>query len=266
MTLDFISLTIIVAIAAIAPLITRIIPKRAVPEIVILLFAGAFLGSNAAGLIQVDEAIQLISDLGLAFLFLFAGFEISPANLTNKQGRRGFLTWVVSFGVAYGVMMGLSLVAKVSFDVLAVTIALVTTALGTILPILQERQLMGTPVGNAVLSYGTWGELCPVVAMALLLTTRATWLTMIILLVFVLIAVVVALLGTRVRMAGGKIYEWFTESAQTTSQSFVRLTVLLLVLLVAISAIFDLDIVLGAFAAGFVLRAILPEGNDVLEE
>lgn len=266
MTIDFISLTVIVAIAAFAPIITRLIPKRAIPEIVILLFAGAFLGPYMAGFIQVDDAIKLISDLGLAFLFLFAGFEISPTNLTNKQGRRGFITWVVSFGIAYAAMTVLSLVVHLSFDVLAVTIALVTTALGTILPILQERHLMGTPVGDAVLSYGTWGELCPVIAMALLLTTRATWLTVVILIAFVLIAVVVALLGTRMRSAGGKLYDWFTESAQTTSQSFVRLTVLLLVLLTAVSAIFDLDIVLGAFAAGFVLRAILPEGNDLLEE
>lgn len=266
MTIDFISLTIIVAIAAIAPIITRLIPKQLIPEIVILLFAGAFLGPHMAGFIQVDDAIKLISDLGLAFLFLFAGFEISPTNLTNKQGRRGFLTWVISFGIAYGVMVVLSLITKSSFDIFATTIALVTTALGTILPILQERHLMGTPVGDAVLSYGTWGELCPVIAMALLLTTRATWLTIIILFAFVLIAVIVALLGSRLRSAGGKLYDWFTESAQTTSQSFVRLTVLLLVLLTAVSAVFDLDIVLGAFAAGFVLRAILPEGNDILEE
>ena len=29
---------------------------------------------------------------------------------------------------------------------------------------------------------------------------------------------------------------------------------------------FDLDIVLGAFAAGFVLRYVIPEGNDSLEK
>ena len=43
------------------------------------------------------------------------------------------------------------------------------------------------------------------------------------------------------------------------------MTVLILVTLVAFSAVFDLDIVLGAFAAGFVLRYIIPEGNRTLE-
>lgn len=45
----------------------------------------------------------------------------------------------------------------------------------------------------------------------------------------------------------------------------MRLTVLILVTLVAFSAVFDLDIVLGSFAAGFVLRYIIPEGNHTLE-
>lgn len=46
----------------------------------------------------------------------------------------------------------------------------------------------------------------------------------------------------------------------------MRVTVLLLVGLVTLSAVFDLDIVLGAFAAGFVLRYVIPEGNDSLEK
>ena len=36
---------------------------------------------------------------------------------------------------------------------------------------------MGTRVGESILAYGTWGELCPVLAMALLLSTRAEWQT-----------------------------------------------------------------------------------------
>ncbi len=45
----------------------------------------------------------------------------------------------------------------------------------------------------------------------------------------------------------------------------MRVTVLLLVALVTLSALFNLDAVLGAFAAGFVLRYVIPEGNHSLE-
>ena len=51
---------------------------------------------------------------------------------------------------------------------------------------------MGTQAGESVLAYGTWGELGPVLAMALLLSTRAEWKTVLILLAFVALCVVVA--------------------------------------------------------------------------
>ena len=32
------------------------------------------------------------------------------------------------------------------------------------MPSSKERDLEGTPVGGGILSFGTWGELCPVLA------------------------------------------------------------------------------------------------------
>jgi Kef-type K+ transport system membrane component KefB len=55
------------------------------------------------------------------------------------------------------------------------------------------------------------------------------------------------------------------RGADTSGQTQVRLVVLLLVTLGAAATVFDLDLVLGAFAAGFVLRALLPEGHASLE-
>lgn len=45
----------------------------------------------------------------------------------------------------------------------------------------------------------------------------------------------------------------------------MRLVVLLLVTLTVAAAAFELDAVLGAFAAGFVLRQLVPEGHESLE-
>ena len=265
MVADLVTLAIITLIAAIAPLVARIIPGRFIPETVFLLAAGAVLGPSLLGVIQVSETVDFLSELGLGFLFLLAGYEINPSNLTGSQGKRGLATWLISFGLAF-IAVRLSPDFSIShIDGLAVAIALVTTALGTLLPILKERDLLNTPIGNSVLSYGTWGELCPVLAIAILLSTRQTWQTMLILALFVAIAVLVALFYSNTKKYGGKLYALFESGAQTTSQTFVRFTVCLLVALVALSAIFDLDIVLGAFAAGFILRYIIPEGNHTLE-
>ena len=82
MPTDFISLFTACLIAACAPIIARIIPRGLVPETVILLLAGALLGPHMAGLIELTDSMNMISELGLAFLFLLAGYEI------DRKARR----------------------------------------------------------------------------------------------------------------------------------------------------------------------------------
>ena len=264
METELISLAVIALLACITPLLARAIPHKLIPETVFLLFAGVICGPHLLGWIQVGDAISLLSDLGLGFLFLLAGYEIDPKNLSNYQGKRGFVTWIFTFAIAVLAVWAWPEFSLDGIDGLAVVIALTTTALGTLLPILKERNLMDTPIGNAVLSYGTWGELCPVIAMALLLSTRTTIQSMIILVMFALIAVAVAFLSSRLKN-WDRISTAVQEGAETTQQTVVRATVLLMVTLTALSAVFNLDIVLGAFAAGFILRYIIPQGSKSLE-
>ncbi len=265
METNFVSLLVIALIAALAPLVARLIPKGMVPEAVILLIAGALLGPHMAGCIELSEPIQMLSELGLAFLFLLAGYEINPKSLNGSQGKRGLLTWAVSFAAAFAVCAASDVFGDNHIELITMAIALTTTALGTLMPILKERELVGTPVGEAVLSYGTWGELAPVLMMALLLGTRAKWQTMLILALFVLVCVLAALLPAKAKNAGHAAYHFLISKRNGSSQTVVRVTILLLIGLVTMSAVFDLDIVLGAFAAGFVLRYVIPKGSKELE-
>lgn len=264
MTVDLVSLTIIALVAAVCPLVANLVPRQLIPETVLLLLAGALLGPHGANVVLLTDAVTLLSDLGLAFLFLLAGYEINPKSLMGTQGKRGLVTWIISFALAY-LVLSTAFSFPEHLELVALAIALTTTALGALLPILKERGLVGTRLGDLVLSYGTWGELCPVLAMALLLSTRAEWKTMVILLIFAVLCIVVAAIPARSKRAGTKLYHFLTERAESTSQTMMRLSVLMLMVLVAFSALFDLDIVLGAFAAGFILRYVIPEGNRSLE-
>lgn len=100
MVTDLVSLAIIALIAFACPILCRLIPNKAVPETVLLLAAGALCGPHVLNIVQVTDAMALLSDLGLAFLFLLAGYEISPKNLTGAEGKRGAATWAVTFAVA----------------------------------------------------------------------------------------------------------------------------------------------------------------------
>ena len=256
---DFVSLFVIALVALVCPVAARLVPGKLVPETVFLLIGGMVLGPHLVGVIHLTEPVSLISELGLAFLFLLAGYEIDPASLTGRQGKRGLGAWFVSIALAFVVVRVWPDFSISHIDGLAMAIALTTTALGTLLPILKERGLTGTPVGNAILSYGTWGELCPVLAMAILLSARSTWQTMVILALFVAVAVLAAVIPSRMHRAGSRLFAFAAKTRHTNSQTLMRAVVVLL------SAVFNLDIVLGAFAAGFVLRYIVPEGDHELE-
>lgn len=265
MTADLISIAIVALIAALTPILANLIPGKAIPETVFLLIAGAILGPYALNIIQVSASVELLSDLGLGFLFLLAGYEINPKNITGSQGKRGFFTWLISLGLAFLVILFIPGIQGNEIEGVAIAIAMTTTALGTLLPILKERGLMNTRVGESILAYGTYGELGPVIAMALLLSTRAEWKTILILLGFVAIAVLAAVFSSRARKAGSKLIEFLSNNTNTTAQTALRFTFLLMAGLVALSALFDLDIVLGAFASGFVLRYVIPQGDSDLE-
>lgn len=265
MVVDFISLAVIVVVAALCPIVASLIPNKLIPESVFLLIAGAVLGPNLLGVIQTTDVVNFLSELGLAYLFLLAGMEINPKNLVGHEGKRGIGAWGISLAFGFVVVFLLPWFDPAQLDGIAVAIAMTTTAFGTLVPIMKERGLTGTPVGSSIMAYGTWGELAPIVAIALLLSTRSSWQTLLILGAFALIAVVMAFIPKKAKTAGSKIAHFVKTRSNTTYQTMVRFTMLILVLLLAISEIFHLDIVLGAFAAGFVMGAIIPEGDEELE-
>ncbi len=265
METEFLSLFFITIGAFICPVIASIIPNKLIPETVFLLVVGMLIGPNVFDIAQTSGAIDLLSDLGLGFLFLLAGYEIEPKELSGKGGKAGFITWIVTFVIALAIAIPVSLQKQNLMGGFAIAIILTTTAFGTIVPILKDKGLTDTPLGKAVVEYGVWGELCPIIAIALILTTRATWVTMLLLAIFVVVAVGAALFARHLGRKGTKVENLIQANSETNAQMSLRFVVMLLVGLVALSAVFNLDIVLGAFAAGFVLRVIIPQGDMRLE-
>lgn len=130
----FVSLAIIALVAFASPFIASAIPGKPVPETVFLLVLGAVLGPHMLGVIHVDAEVSLVSELGLAFLFLLAGFEIDPKSITGVEGRYGLATWVVTFGIAWLAVRFTPWFSVSHFDGIAVTLALTSTALGSSCP------------------------------------------------------------------------------------------------------------------------------------
>lgn len=141
---------------------------------------------------------------------------------------------------------------------IAVGVALSSTALGTLLPMLKSHGAAGTPVGNAVLVHGAVGELLPIFAISLLLSSRSPGMAIVVLLAFMVVAVITALIPHRLFAHVPGLRQIMAAEANTTGQTVLRLAMFLLATLIMCTALFDLDAVLGAFAAGLILRTLTP--------
>ena len=247
----------IMAAAVMAPLISWATGKR-VPAVVLLIGAGILVGPHWLGLASTEGGVGLLKQLGLGMLFLLAGYEINPAMIRSREGRTSATTWLVCMGLSFAGACVLLQPHNTSTAVV-LAIAFTSTAVGTLMPIMKQQQVLHTPVGRSLLVHGAIGEIFPIFAMALLLSARSTWVTAIVLAAFFVIALVVAAIPRTVRFLLPWTARAMVLNAGATNQTVMRLVLWMLGVLMAVAAVFELDVVLGAFAAGFMLRRLVPE-------
>ena len=265
---SIVSLFIIAAAAAISPLLSSLTRKR-VPDVVWLLILGVAVGPNALGFASLTEPISVFREVGMGMLFLIAGTEIDVQEVHGSAGKRSLATWLTCFGIGLAVSwvaVAASGTTGVGYSTyIALAIALTSTALGTLLPILMEAGVMGTTIGKAVLVHGAIGELAPIVAMSLLLSARSPWLSFGVLMFFVLATIVAVAIPTRFVLSHPEIGRTILHGAQTSQKTLMRVVIVILTGLMALSAVLDLDMVLGAFAAGIIVRALAPGNFTMIE-
>jgi Kef-type K+ transport system membrane component KefB len=244
-----------IALAAVLGPVLALATGRKVPDVVWLLVFGTIIGPHALGLATETEAVHFLRELGLGFLFLLAGFEVNTTDMRGRQGRHAALTWGLCALLGFGA--GMLLLEGDVHVAIVLAIASTSTALGTLLPILKDSGAMGTPLGRAAMVHGAYGELLPIVAMSLLLSTRGTWQAAAVLVLFSVAAVAVVVVPGRFFSRLPLLRRAFADASNTTMQTTLRVTVLVLVTLMLLTAVLELDVALGAFAAGLLLNAAL---------
>ena len=245
------TLLAVTLVAALAPIIVAALPGPKIPQVVILILAGILIGPQGLGLGDTTS-VQLLANIGLGFLFLLAGYELDPRQFRERSGRLAMVGWAVSALLAVaavGILAHLHLVR----DFVPIGLALTTTALGTLLPILHDNEMLQGRFGRYILAAGAVGELFPIVAISLFLTRRNQFVALGSLLA---VGAAALLLTTAPRIIGKRRLDVLVQQGQrATAQSTLRWSIVLLVLLLVAAEKFGDDVVLGAMLAGMVLRS-----------
>jgi Kef-type K+ transport system membrane component KefB len=250
---DLVSLLVIAAVAALAPILADMSGAARLPVVVIEIAFGILIGPQLLGFAEPDDLIGFFSQLGLAFLFFMAGLEIDMRIIRGRPGRLAGIGWVASLalGLAFALVLQ---VEGVVLSTLLVGIALATTALGTLVPVLRDAGVLGTPFGDATLAVGAAGELGPILVMSLVLTSDSGVVATILLLTFTAVALGAAWAATHVRPS--RIVRVVERTMHASGQLAVRLTVVLIIGLVVLAVELGQDLVLGGFAAGLVVGLV----------
>jgi len=243
-------LVAVALVAALTPLLVSLLPGPKIPQVVVFLLGGILIGPHVLGLAETEN-IQLLSDVGLGFLFLLAGYELDPMLLRQRPGRLAITGWLMSAVISVGVTALLYSVGYIK-DYVPVGLALTTTALGTLLPILRDNGMLGGQFGRQVFAAGAVGELFPILIIAVFLTKRGHFIALASVVLVGVLAIVLSLVPWLARSAAVK--RILQEGQDATAQVTLRWAVVLLFALLAFASRFGLDVVLGAMLAGIVLR------------
>jgi len=177
----------------------------------------------------------------------------------NFKHIRGAPLFLALRGWGLSLVIGVALAALLYATPLArsplmLTLALCTTALGTLLPMLRDSGQLHTPFGRLFVAAGTVGEVGPIVAMSLLLSQEySTWQEAGFLLLFLLLVLACVAAGMGLRPA--PVIALLSRTLHASTQLPVRLALLLMAGYFVLTEEFGFENILGAFAAGMVVGA-----------
>ncbi|GIT79253.1 sodium/hydrogen exchanger [Leifsonia sp. LS1] len=252
------TIVIVPVLAVVAPVLARIVGRvAAIPLVVFEIVLGLLVGPSLLGWVPESDGLAAFANIGLAFLFFMAGNEIDFSAIRGRPLRRASLGWLVSLvaGVLLAAVLAPSFIAAVYIG-----IALTSTALGTLMPVLRDAGELRTPFGLAVTAVGAVGEFGPLLAISLFLSGRRPVTAALVLVGFAVVSAAAIWFASRGGHRG--FHRLVRATLHTSGQFAVRFVVLVIAALIGLSLALGLDMLLGAFAAGVVCRILLSGADE----
>jgi len=253
---SFTNLLVVSAVAVLAPLTVGFAPRLRIPAVVLEIIGGIIIGPSVLGWVHVDLPVAILALFGLAFLLFLAGLEIDVHRLRGRLLRFAVLGYLVTLVLAYGACRSFTALGWVSQPLL-LTIALSSTALGLVVPVLKDAGQVHSQVGQTALAAASVADFSAIVLLSLFFSSSggSTGSKVVVLGAFAGLVAVTGLVvsGAARSMRLGRV---LVRLQDTTSEIRVRFAVLLLVAFTALAERFGLESILGAFLAGAIVGLV----------
>jgi Kef-type K+ transport system membrane component KefB len=251
-------LLIVVAAGFAAPFLLGLAPGLRIPAVVLEIVAGIVVGPSVLGWVEVDATIAVLATIGLAFLLFLGGLEVDFGRLRGPVLRLTAGGYAVSFAIAVAVSLALAAGGLVETPLL-VAIALGSTSLGVLIPVLKDSGRVASALGQLVIAGGSIADFAAIILLSVFFAGEggpgAT---------LVLIGALLGLALTVFAVVRGaprsmRIRADLLRLQDTTAQIRVRGALVLLVGFAAAAQQLGLEVILGTFAAGAILSLADPD-------
>ena len=251
--------------AVAAPLLAEIPLGVKVPVVVLEVVLGILIGPHLLGLVQFEGFVKWMFGLAMAMTLFMAGMELDFDQIRGRPLVLAGAGWFGSMLLGLGAVSLLHVVPGVNAP-LMVTLALCTTGLGVLIPVFRDGGHLPTPFGRMVVAAGVLGEVGPIVAMSLALSTRySTWQELGFLLVF--LALVGGAMAVGIGVRPPRLLAFLTRHLHATTQLPVRISILMIGAMYLLAERFGFESIFGAFAAGLIVgQATRGEGGKPFRE
>lgn len=265
-----VSVLIVTLVAFVTPMVLQRFKISVLPTAVAEVLVGIVIGKSGFDLVQTEGVLSFLSNYGVIFLLFLSGMEIDfslfkknngPLTpLARKKSANAPSTSPVQVAVvAYGgsLLMALALALLFKFSGLFSNFALAailfsTVALGVVIAVLKENELLNKPLGQALLLIAVLGEIVPLLCLTVYSSFvsgkgESAWLIF-------LLFIVGALIFKRFR----SFFTSLDEINKSTTQIDIRLALLVITTLVVLAESVGAEDILGAFIAGIVIKLLQP--------
>lgn len=266
----------ITALAFIAPILANRLKRFSIPIVVGEILAGILIGRSGLNIIEPSPILDFLAEFGFAYLMFLSGLEVD-FDLLIPQRRKGSFNLRQPLPLALIVLagtIGLGLLFSILLRSLGIVespflmgLILSTTSLGVVVPVLKERDLLGTDYGQLLLVAASLADFLILLLVTIFIAVRSVGLTLDLLLIPVLLlAFVVAVRITQLYSGRRLPQRILKELSSATAQIRVRGAFALMVAWVVLAEVSGVEVILGAFLAGAIAGLISDPNDDDAQE
>lgn len=165
---NFLPLLLITALAFFAPILANQLKRFSIPIVVGEILAGILIGRSGLNIIEPSPILNFLAEFGFAYLMFLSGLEVDFDLLIPKRRDQSFsirqplplalivLVGTVGLGLLFSVLLRSLGIVESPF---LMGLILSTTSLGVVVPVLKERDLLGTGYGQLLLVAASLADL-----------------------------------------------------------------------------------------------------------